>query len=50
MIISPNEISGLQLWFDASDTTTITKDSLNTVSGWANKATQGTRSGYSAGI
>jgi hypothetical protein len=34
----PSTISFLQLWFDATDTTTITKDGSNKVSAWKDKS------------
>jgi len=39
--INPDSISGLKLWFDASDSSTITKDGGNLVSVWGDKAVNG---------
>jgi len=38
---NPKKISGLALWLDASDLTTITKDGSNYVSAWADKSGNG---------
>jgi hypothetical protein len=37
-ISSPSDFNGLQLWLDASDSSTITKDGSNKVSAWNDKS------------
>ena len=41
---APGDISGLNLWLDASDASTITKDGSNLVSGWDDKGSQSNNS------
>ncbi|PIR39613.1 MAG: hypothetical protein COV35_03660 [Alphaproteobacteria bacterium CG11_big_fil_rev_8_21_14_0_20_39_49] len=40
-LFSPDDISSLQAWYDASDVTTITKDGSNLVSTWNDKSLNG---------
>lgn len=41
MAISPNEISGLELWLDSADLNTITKNGSDVVSEWRDKSGNG---------
>jgi hypothetical protein len=48
-VFSPNQVTNLQLWLDAADTTTFTLSNVNTVTRWADKSGNGFHYGTGRG-